>query len=67
METNVGKALLFLVSMAIAAMMASTISSIAHQSGLSLGETRSIALAIAASIGVLLAIEYFSKKFQGTK
>ena len=67
METTVGRVLLLLVSVAIAAMMASTMSNIALHSGLSREEIRGIALAIAASIGALLAIERYGKKFRGIK
>ena len=68
METTVGRVLFLLVSIALAAMVASTMVQIAYDVfGLSRENIRVVAVIAALLIGALLAAEYFGKRLRKPK
>jgi hypothetical protein len=68
METTVGRILFVLVSIALAAVGASTMLQIAYDVfGLSRENIRTVAVMAALLTGVLLAIEYFGKSLRNRK
>jgi hypothetical protein len=62
METTLGRMLLVLVSLGLAAMGASSLVQIAYDFGLSSRQARAIAMMAALLLGTLLVVEHYGKR-----